>query len=488
MNTTRAVTPIIGLVLLIAVVGIAAAAMAVLAADVRASAATDAELNHAETSMQQFAHELAGTAPRTDVGTSVDLAVGDEGAVVTHGDSWLEIAHERPDGTVERERIALGTVEYTVGETTVATEGGAVFTHTQESTRVSSVPSVHYDLPSQTLTLPVADLSTEDDRLHRGTLTLVHEDTRTDVVEGALADTPVRVTVHSEYYTGWERVLAAELGEGSIVDRDSTNRTVTAQIGHLELGTAFDATITHADSYEQHQNANVTGEIRAGTMPALDSVIQAIHEDVRADENTTVLGTITEPTVLHNGTYIADGIDEAGHVAVDLTEGDVTLVVDGDIKASGDTIVVTEWADDHDLTVYVTGDFDASNGGDVYVGDREKDQSARLIQVYGTADMQVDFGPGGDARFEGVLYAAGGNDNWPTRNGCDAQVCVHSNPNLFGAIVAESVEIQASAVEMQHDETLQHASLTLYPDEYDLPPQLTYLNVAHHTIAVTASR
>ena len=72
-----------------------------------------------------------------------------------------------------------------------------------------------------------------------------------------------------------------------------------------------------------------------------------------------------------------------------------------------------------------------------------------------------------------------------TSENCDAQVCIQANADFYGSIVASSVDFTGGQGSLNFDYDPDLADLDgAYPDGYEPPPQVTYLNVAHHEVIV----
>ncbi|WP_408957610.1 hypothetical protein [Natrinema sp. 74] len=475
----RSQSSILGLVLLIGMVAAVSVSLLLVGGNTITDVKQQSEQERIEQSFVELSQQMSSAATNEDVTHAMTFDSGRSGAITKTNAGRIKI-----EATNFSETIKLGAIEYRGDDgSIVAYQAGGVWRERGNETRMISAPSLDYDAEEETLWLSVVDIS-EDQELSSGTVTMRHETTipMQDFVENE----SITMTVTSEYYRGWESYFRHQAGDAVVRNVDHANRTVTVRLGYLKAESAFDSGVTYGDSYDAHKNADVDGPTTQGTMPPLDSVISQMVNDTESgamhvDED---LGTVDTTLTRGSGTYVADSIEESGHLQFNLTDGNATLIVDGDINADGPTITVTDWSGNNSLKVYTTGDLDASNSGDICVDPCDTDVSAKRIQIFGTSDMIVDFGPGGSSRFEGVLYAASDRDSWPKRNSCDSQVCIHSNPNLYGSIVASSVEIGSASADLTYDSSLDSADIPLHPESYELPPRITYLNIAHHKIDI----
>lgn len=389
--------------------------------------------------------------------------------------------------------MTIGTIEYESTDGTVlAYEAGAVFREKGNETQVVSAPPIHYDLVTQTLTLPVVT-ATGDDRLGGGDVTFSKHETKTFQDANVVENESVEITIQSEYYRGWESFFRTEAGDTSVQSVDHDNQTLEVQVGYLDIEDAYEDGFLLAErptDDDIHQNADIDEEdIETGAMPELDEIIDEIVDDIIDDvesgEEDAQSLSETDQTLTDTGSYWVDDdleIASEDRLEFDISDGNSTVVVDGNVTVSGE-LIADAAETDHELKLYTTGNVHI-DAGEVSV----TDGNATNLQFYGTSDAHIGFGTGGTT-YEGTLYAPrdspwDGQENevYPTE--CQAQVCMQSNVEVTGAIVARSLDAHSSSVTVEHDPALIDNEISLYSEEYELPPQLTYLNVAHHEIGV----
>ncbi|WP_121823165.1 DUF7289 family protein [Halostella salina] len=490
-GSRRGQSEVLALVLLFGIVAVGAAGIML----VGGTAVSDMEQRSANEKSEQAFVELRqtlGTAARDqNQPQSVDLAVGKGGAVAREDTGWIRVESDALDDDLN---VTIGTVEYSGTDgTKLAYQAGGVFRETGNATQVVSRPPIDYASSDSTLTFPVITVA-GDETLGPGELQAVHESTTTYKEAAVLEDENVKITVKSDYYRGWEQYFRAQAGDPVVQEVDHEKNTVTVQFGYDELDQAFDAGMIHTpgglDDFCTGKGCTIGDTARDGRMRPIDPVIHDIVNDTE-DGTTDVdrdLGVVdtsyTGSDELSDGTYVADRI-EGGDLEFDLSEGNATLVVDGDMDMGN--VTVTDHADDHTLKIYTTGDLYMQGGGAICVEPCDENTDASVIQVYGTSEMGVDFGTGGSPRFEGLLYAASDESSWGDRAGqCDTdiQVCIQSNPSIYGSIVSATVDAHSSAAEFEYDESLAGEDIELYPGQYTLPPPITYVNINHHRVEV----
>jgi len=490
----RGQSEILAIVLLFGIVALGATGVLLFGASATSDLKQQAENDRTELSFIELRQTLGAAARNHEDARSIDLDVGEDGAVAKEDSGWIRVESDALDDDIN---LSIGTVEYTGDDgTRIAYQAGGVFRGTGNATRVVSGPPIHYANGDSTLTFPVITVD-GDARIGPGPVTVAHNSTTTYDEAAVLEDENVRITVKSDYYRGWEQYFRVQAGNPVVQSVDHGNRTVTVQFGYDEFEQAFDEGVIHTpgglDDFCTGGGSDCTvGDAeRDGRMRPIDPVVREIADDaeegaISVDRDLGVVdGDHTGSDELADGTYVADEIRESAEIEFDLSDGNATLVVTGDVNAG--RIEVTDRADGNSLKIYATGDLYMQGGGEICVDPCEENTDASVIQVYGTSEMGVDFGTGGQPRFEGVLYAASNRSRWGDRAGqCDddVQVCVQSNPSVYGSIVAATVDVHSSAAEFEYDEDLADREIEMYPDRYALPPPLTYVHIGHHRVDV----
>ncbi|GHC06354.1 DUF7305 domain-containing protein [Cerasicoccus arenae] len=179
----------------------------------------------------------------------------------------------------------------------------------------------------------------------------------------------------------------------------------------------------------------VTNDFRAD-FPAID-----------APSGGTFIPVISSNTTLSSGTYIVDSITLTGSKRLNI-DGDVTLVVKGDVKVSGSSAAININQSTGKLKMYIDGNMAVAGNGIVNVagtynptpngtfgvtpsttGAYPKPES---LIIYGTGDSSQSFSYSGNAALAGVIYAP------------NAAVSLNgggSGGELLGAIVANTIKV-----------------------------------------------
>lgn len=490
IRSARGQTAVLGFVLLVGIVAVGAVGVLVVASDVTANLEQETENERVEAAFVELSKQMSTAASRSDATHSMNLDVGDRGAVIKNDTGEIRIQGGDVDTT-----IGIGAIEYEGDDgTRLAYQAGAVFRETGNETQVVSAPPIHYDVATETFSFPIVEVSDEAD-LGSGDISLSHVETNPHREASIVENDTVTITVTSEYYRGWEAYFERQVGAASIQEIDHDNRTVTVDLGYLDLETAFDDGMIISDEYGASGQPDIDeSDYREGYMPPMDEVIEDMVEDMEAGKHDGTYDTVDGTEDPDNGTYyVTEGIDLTEEdLEIDVSEGNVTFVVDGNVSINDHDLDVSTGGTDNEFRIYTTGNLDVSGQDACVDGCPESDPdpediNASQLQVYGTSETLISLGTG-DTTFEGSIYAASNEEfeeNEIHPRSCSAQACLHSSVGFYGSLIASSVEATGGegSIDFKHDPDLVEMD-ELYPDGYSLPPQLTYLNLAKHEIDV----
>ena len=418
----RAQADVLGFVLLVGLVVVSVTGVVVMGAQGLGALQDEAsgkQVQHAFTQLDSVGAEVA--LGRSDART-VRLGVRD-GAVRTVPTGELRLAYE--DGPTIHTQT-LGAVVYRHGDTVVAYQGGGVWRGTGTESRMVSPPEIHYR--DGTLTMPLVVVSpggtTPGDELVVRRLSQ-----QPNLGPGTVRNDVVLLSITSDYYAGWAQYFETRVDDAH-VSVDHGTKTVTVELGRLEFDTTFpDAIQAHGGGVEVStgnaeingpvtaegavsvaQAGSITGETAAHqslSTPAIDEVIRQRIADAPGDPDVTAQDIAAGQTLTSGEYYDSDGVSLGGTTTVDLSGGNVTLLVDGDVTVDGGELRVVNAGENRRLRVFTTGDL-TIRGGNVYVAPRDPgdpdDADADRLVVYGESDMQVAMVNGG-SYFEGVVYA-----------------------------------------------------------------------------------
>lgn len=469
----------LGFVILIGMVATVSTGLFLVAGETVTSLEQSSEQERVETAFVELSQQMSTASSNADVLQSMDLEVGNDGAIVKKETGNITVSSDALDDDIN---LTIGTIEYEGEDGTIlAYQAGSVFRETGNETRVLSSPPIYYERTTETLTLPVVTVSGEQD-LGTGSVGISHEETETFRESSVVENESVTITVQSEYYRGWESYFEQQAGDTVVRNIDHDTQTVEVQVGYLSVDEAFEDGIVVSENFDDFDNADVEdGTVREGAMPELDPIIEEMIDDHEDDDSLPT----TDGTIAGNKTYFEDEItiDSEDELVVDTSAGNTTIIADGNTSIEGE-LVADPGGTDHELRMYTTGHFDIE-GGNISV----TDGNAGQLQLYGTSDTHVGIGPG-KSSFHGTIYAPrdepwGDTENEVFHQGqCSEQVCMQSNVDFTGALIASSANVHSASVNFEYDDELENNDIDLYPETYSLPPQLTYLNVAHHEVNI----
>ncbi|EMA36332.1 DUF7289 family protein [Halobiforma nitratireducens] len=211
----RAVSPLVGLILLFGIVAIGTALLLVAGSAMLDSIESGAEQEKVHMCMDETDHRL-GTVITT--GAEQSLAFDDSDCQPQiAADGTISVARhdgEHPDWD-DDDRTAtetLGTLEFELDEQTIAHQGGAVWERTDSDTRAVKEPNIGFEND----TLHVELMQIEIDDVSGGETVVRHDhegaSEATSNLSSVLSDAENNVTfkIESEYADGWERHLRQE--------------------------------------------------------------------------------------------------------------------------------------------------------------------------------------------------------------------------------------------------------------------------------------
>jgi len=506
MPSERGVSAILGLVLLIGMVTTVSVGILLVAEDRMIDAEQQAENKHVEHSFVELSQAMTTTAQTHDT-TELSLNSGKHGAVVMTNTSTMTV-----EGGNISETIHLGTIEYEGDDgTRIAYQGGAVFRETMNKTQVVSAPPLYYE--DKTFTFPIVEVANRENRLS-GEVTVKYDDTPLTGNTEPIENDVVKIHIESPYYLGWKEYFEQQAGRNAIQDYGRINSThgfVEVHLGIEEIDTDFSRVVYagggdisgHCPSGDAIQGGPVaaSGSVNCaeeeGNYESLPDINPIIKSKINSDES---YDSPSGKTRLDNGeTYYADsGFNVDGNdLTVNLDDGDVTVIVDGDIKIRNDININGD--SDNSLKIYSTGNLSVI-GSNVDTGGKPSQ-----MQIYGTSEMLVGII---QSDFEGVVYAPRSRAAWnggqnpttedgPGGHSCEVDVCVGGGTGgsgVYGSIIGGPLKVSTGGAggvpgghsAIQYDPELNNLEPELSDGEVH-PPELTYLNIIKHEVKVENS-
>ena len=494
-RSARGVTPIVGLVLLIGLVIIASLGILVFGTEAIGDMEQRAEQERVELSFIELSHSISTSSIDNNAQTISHIEAGDHGTIAEKDTGEITLSIEG-DETVVSESYSIGAIEYESNDGAIVVyESGGVFRGTGAEAQLLSPPSVNYDLESKTFEMDIFNLN-DNTQVRSGEIQIASQlgDPYNDVYD--VHEHTFTLRIESQYYGGWKEHFEHRVGDATVVDSGQ----VEGDLGYVEV------VLGYSDPAEELESAGVIyssetdpddenpgqgqqDEIFVDTQRGIVAELNGLDKMI-AEQNAT---PITEDSVTAaDDTYVLEEIEEGDSYEFDLSQGNATLFVEGNVHVGNDdSITVTNAADDHYLEIYAAGDVLEVNG-EVCVEDCGQDSPAKHIRFYGPPDMGVDLGPGGtSATFEGLLYvpAIEDYDWWEGASATgvcdDQQVRLQAGDEFTGAIIAHSACAQAG-IDFHYDESLSDAH-GISPEPYVRWDGLrvNYLNIVQHEVTVT---
>ncbi|WP_255168502.1 DUF7289 family protein [Natrononativus amylolyticus] len=485
----RAVSPVIGLVLLIGLVAIGSATLLVVGMGAITDAEQYAENERVEQSFVELKKTIGLSSPESDATQSTNLDVGESGAIIKQDTGTISVTYDEAEGSLLEEEITFGTLEYEGNDgSKIAYEAGAVFRETGDETRVVSGPDVHYNEDTNTLNFPILEIVGEEE-LSSGDLRVDLEDSEgiSEVVE----DKTVIITIESEYWRGWEQYFVNQVGERGVIaesEQGTDKGTVEVNLGRINVPTPFENAVHAGEDIQLDGNAEIKGDqVIDDSLDSIDDVIED-HIDLATDEETDYEDEERMTGGEYGaGEYYAEEVILEDDLVFDLSDGDVTLVVENDIHVTTDNEFRVENWGENELQIYLGGDLEINEqmclDNDVCEGafnDRtpsgdslhSSELDPERLQVYGTSDFQLTMT--GGTYFEGIMYAPKGEDGTSAAE-------FPGNAYIDGSLVLGYVRASGTPT-VDHTDSLKWFDPVV--GEATQPPELTYLNLVYHEMEV----
>lgn len=467
-----------------------------------------AENQRIEVAFVEFSQSVNSVAFGQGTTERVDFDIRANDAAVRHDETGRILVYT--DDTMIANRT-FGSVEYTREGNTVAYQAGGVWRGTGEDAQLVSSPPFDYRDGSLNAWLP---LVTGDRTLTDSAIDLRRNGSgqaldRQSVVEGQL----VTVEITSKYYGGWAEYFRSNTGEAA-VSVDHANETVIVRLGEPAIDSTFSEGVyaTGGDVQFDGGNSEIDGDVAAGGNVSDSSRVTGnvsegqtndlrLLDDVIATKVSAAENDSTMPRVdpEYYGAFIGGGetyydedgftLDSGETLTVDLSSGNVTMIVNGSVSLDGGDIDVVNAGGDRAFRIYSAGNFGMRNS-DAGVTDE-----ARHFQVYGTPEMQIAI-TGGNTDFYGTIFAprdepalADDEENeaaLSATNKCEGwDTCVVAgSSDVMGAIVAGPT-IVGQNTHVDYDSDLRSVQPSLQLDHGLYPPPITFLHISVYEITVS---
>jgi len=509
----RAQATVLGVALLLGITALGVTLVVVIGAAGLNDIEGTIEQGQAETALTQLDAKAARVALGDSQVQTVPLTRNGRGGALTAAATG-RIVVEAQDGT-EYLNQTLGTVTRETSDQVVAYQGGGVWRGTGNASRMISPPEFHYR--AGTLTLPIV-AATPGESGTGEEVTVQAAGSQQGLGPGVVREQVLTVSVTSDHYVAWADYFRDRI-DGVSVTVHHSNQTVEADLARLDLdGTYRDGLVADGDISVKTPKTVDTAVVSAGSVSdkhgsiecaagsgsdctttntdtrwmALDAGIGVLLDNAEDDHPDA---DIDGDTTLTAGSYYSEGFGLSGDtLTLDLSSGNVTLFVDGNIGLDNGRIAVENGAGtDHYARVYTNGDVAMAKGQS---GVTVASGNASRFQLYGTSEMQFAMGQSNNG-FTGAVYAPrdepaeGSNDAvgeygltsataaCPT----DVDTCLgQGSGEVNGAIIGGPASIQQGTSFEYGDEL--RAVEPRFPEGTALPPPVTYLHISVNRIEV----
>ncbi len=517
----------IAVVLMVGLTAVSATGLVLVADGAISETKQTTETRSVEMAFQELDSEVDAVASSDDRTRTVefDLPEDADGAIRKEATGRLHVTVDNGTGTRTIVDRSMGAVVYDDDEWSYAYQMGAIWQGSGQGTTMVSAPDVVYR--NGTLTFPVVDLG-GDRRFDGDEATARKNETVAPLTNvTALEDTLVTIRIRSDYYAGWAEYFRQRVHPDA-VSVDHATRTVVVQLGHPDIdGEFYPGLVANGDVFVYNGNPTMHTGIRtsgsvylgpassvtcsAGSGPAcvtwgtvdrpeLDWGIRKKVSLANGSAPAAGIDGCSGTKTLTAGTYYSDGFNLSGcTLELDLSGGNVTLVVDGNVGVTDriDVVNGNVNATCCYARVYTTGDVAMAKGTSGVTVDTG---NATRFQLYGTSETHFGIGQSPNG-FTGVVYAprqdpATGSNQAVAQYGltsataaCTAgvnseDVCIgQGNAPFEGGIVSGSIEIEQHS-SFEYATELQHVEPTLDMDVDVYPPDLTYVHLSVHEVDV----
>lgn len=434
---SRGQAEVIGLVLLLGVSVIVISGAVVLGGQAISETTTMAEVENAENSISHVESEMSAVSVGDSESRRVSLSDKTEGVYDFNPDAGSVTITYTVDGTEEwGVSRSLGALTYTSSGETVAYQAGGVWRTEGELTEIVSPPEYHYE--DSTLVFPIIQLIQPDSGSDSYAAVTKATELESDSLDYPLTEGSVEIRIQSEYYEGWGEYFT-EQTDGSVTVFDSNDTVVT------NLVTPDTIRLDNAVSLEESYNPSKThkkkskrvvlqDELEDNTPHASsDQLITSEISTASAGNNNGVClseSGVNAPCTADDGVYYIDGdVDLSEALTLDVSDGDITIAVDGDFDINNNKVDVVGDTD-NEVKYYINGSVNAKGNGEMrHASGGDGSQN----QLYIRDGFLPDQNGGGTIDFEAVIYAP------------DSTINTNGNFYIEGALIAEDINVDSNS-------------------------------------------
>jgi hypothetical protein len=467
----RGQSSVIGVVLIL---GIVIASLAVIAT-VGGLALLDTEdelsVARAEKVMTQFDSQSALVALGETDARQTRLASGNSGGYTLDEDAgWMRVSvRNTTDNTTQvvQNVSSLGSLTYETDGVRLAYQAGGVWQKGDGDAVMISPPEFHYR--GQTLTLPVINV-TGDGQVSRqvsvrqGEVSQGYPDRagNSEFVNPVPENREVTVTVKSEYYRGWGSYFERRTEGNVSYDKDSQTASITLTVPIEEN---FDESIiaTGSVSIQGNPDNGSGGPIRfteATNRPSASARIDNRIQECKSGNCTELSSTISND--LDDGVYYIDSTATFdGATALNTSNGDIDIVVDGGLEYSGNGELKIDG--DGNVTFYLKNRIKLSGNGGI-----NSNGNASSLLVYIHSDANKIIQGTGTSLYRGLVYAP------------KTDLKLAGTVDVYGSFVVRDANIKGNSIvgDVGDIDTIA---------EFAGEVRITYLHISENAVEITDS-
>ncbi|MCK4905294.1 hypothetical protein KAS42_03520 [bacterium] len=183
------------------------------------------------------------------------------------------------------------------------------------------------------------------------------------------------------------------------------------------------------DAIEIRNNSEITGTQSSANSP--QDLPEVIAPTGLTDQGSITLTGNSNLTLNTSGEYSSIQLNSNSHLTLD---GDLTIYITGTLSLNSNSqVIITEGSD---VTIYLAGSFSQSSNSQI----NNLSEDPTTLSIYGT-DALTSVNWASNSDFYGAFYAP------------NADVEIHSNAEIYGSIIANTVDL-ASNARVHYDEAL----------------------------------
>lgn len=469
MTSERGVGPVVGVILISAVVLIGAVTISVFGAAMLQDTQSDIEQSQTETAFSQLSVDASEL---REEGDSVDFDLGHrDGQVSTVDDAGeLKVRLERSSSDDVIYNTTLRALVYERDGQQVAYQGGGVFRKSGEGSNVVSAPEFFYR--DNAMVFPVTVLQGDLHKSGRLDASLRLNGTErifpnaSDERTNPLTEGTVYVTLESEYCQGWQEYFAGQT-RGSVVEKcgDGDDGRVEVELSvpfELESGTFTEA--VRANNVDGGGKANFDYEEGDIDVPSADTLI-----NMKKSECDTIEDDLPPTVDSSQDLYCVENVEGSHTIATNGS--DIEIYVNGTVEPGAGGIEVT--GDSHDVSIFVQDGLDLS--GDIKNNDPVGDEDdPERTKIYVSSDGYV-FSEGDKIRGDvyALVYAPD----------ADGYLQAGGNTDIEGSLIVNELEVQSN---MDSDDVKLSADAESVSINYDgAGPEFYYLHLVEKRLEIS---